>query len=135
VATALAVEITPCSPTQWWANYYPTVDTGQGRQVEVTTALHRHPLPTAARLQGPTRWLEVSTANPEDPVYAAYPVWGAHLAAGYAAALAVHEAETTLVMPGLDEADEPGPVAFLIPAGQLPEWVLTDFPEPAPEQE
>ena len=134
MATVLAVEITPCSLTQWWANYYPTVDTTWGRQVEVTTALHRHRLPTAARLQGPTRWLEVSTADPEGPVYAAYPVWGPHLAAGYAAALAVHEAETTLVPPAPDKADEPDPVAFLVPAGQLPEWVLTDHPEPAPGQ-
>lgn len=135
MSTVLAVEITPCSLAQWWANYYPTVDTAWGRQVEVTTALHRHLLPTAARLQGPTRWLEVSTADPKDPVYAAYPVWGTHLAAGYAAALAVHEAETTVVPPAPDDAEEPGPEAFLVPAGQLPEWVLTDFPTPAPGQE
>ena len=64
MATVLAIEITPSTPTQWSAHYYPTVETPAGRRVEITTPLHRQSLATAQCLEGPTRCLEVTTDDP-----------------------------------------------------------------------
>lgn len=127
MSPVLAIEITPCSPTRWTANYYPTADTADGRQVEVTTALHQQPLPAADRLQGPTRWMEASTADPSAPVYSAFPVWGVELAAGYAAALAAHGTEAIDEHSPRHDSEALRDAAILVHPEQLKEWLLTDL--------
>lgn len=99
MTTVLAIEVTPRTPTQWSATYYPTVPTFMGRRAEITTALHRQSLPIADRLESSTRWLETDTSDPSAACYADYPMWAPHLAAGYAAALAVHQAEAIACPP------------------------------------
>ena len=130
MATVLAIEITPSTPTQWSAHYYPTVETPAGRRVEITTPLHRQSLPTAQCLEGPTRWLEVTTDDPGADCYTGYPVWGPHLAAGYAAALTVLAAEAIACPPVIEDTEAMHEATVLVTPGQLSEWLLTDLNAP-----
>lgn len=92
---ALAVELHPHSRPQWVASYYPMVATPAGRWADVTWALHHHRMPTTSVPPERTRWLEVRSPDPDHPCYAGHRAWAARLAAGYAAALAVYDTETT----------------------------------------
>lgn len=123
----LAIEITPSAPTQWSANYYSAADTPSGRRVEITTVLHRQLLSPSAHLEGPTRWLMAATDDPADRCYSGYPRWGTELAAGYAAALAVHEAEAIACPRNFDSGKALRQATTAVVPGQLSEWLLTDL--------
>ncbi len=124
---ALAVELHPASPTQWVATYYPMVATPAGRWAEVTWDLHQHLMPTASTPREPARWLEARSPDPDHPCYAAHQGWAAELAVGYATALAVHDTETAEEPLSVQEAQLLREGTFLVPAGQLSEWVLDDL--------
>jgi hypothetical protein len=124
---ALAVELHPASPTRWVATYYPMVATPTGRWAEVTWELHQQLLPTSPDPLEPARWLEACSPDPGHPCYAGHRAWALHLAAGYAAAMAVHDAEATEEPFSAREAQLLPEGTFLIPAGQLSEWVLEDL--------
>ena len=127
VSGALAVELHPLTPTQWVATYYTMVATPVGRWAEVTWDLHQHPMPAASVPREPARWLEACSPDPDHPCYAGHREWAAELAAGYAAALAVHDSEAVKEPLSAQEAQLLGEDTFLVPAGQLSEWVLDDL--------
>jgi hypothetical protein len=123
----LAVELHPHSPTHWIAIYYPMVVTPAGRWADVTWTLHQHLVPVTADPRGPARWLEACSPDPDHPCYTGHPAGAIQLAAGYATARAVHEAETTEAPLPDQEARLLRDGTFVIPAGQLSEWVLEDL--------
>ena len=124
---ALAVELRPVSPTQWVATYYPMVETPAGRWAEVTWELHQHLMPDMTAPREPARWLDTRSPDPDHPCYAGHQGWAAPLAAGYATALAVHDTEATEVLLSAQETQLLGVDTFVVPAGQLSEWVLDDL--------
>lgn len=130
---ALAVELHPASPTRWVATYYPMVLTPAGRWAEVTWELHQHPLPISSAPLEPARWLDARSPDPDHPCYAGHREWALELAAGYAAAMAVHDAEATEGPLSAQKAPLLPEGAFVIPAGQLSEWVLDDLAEETAE--
>ncbi|MEX5235846.1 hypothetical protein [Kocuria arenosa] len=127
---ALAVELHPHSPTDWIATYYPMVATPAGRWADVTRTLHQHLMTTTAHLLEPARWLEAASPDPAHPCYAGHRGWAAQLAVGYAAALAVYDAEPSEPL-SLLEAQQLRAGTVVVPAGQLSEWVLDDLEEEA----
>ena len=124
---ALAVELHPVTPTQWVATYYPMVATPAGRWAEVTWDLHQHLMPATSVPREPARWLEACSPNPDHPCYAGHQVWATQLAAGYAVAQAVHDTEATEEPLSVQEAQLLREGTFVVPAGQLSEWVLDDL--------
>ena len=124
---ALAVELRPVSPTQWVATYYPMVETPAGRWAEVTWELHQHLMPDMTTPLEPARWLDARSPDPDRPCYAGHQGWAAPLAAGYATALAVHDTEATEAPLSAQETQLLGVDTFVVPAGQLSEWVLDDL--------
>lgn len=124
---ALAVELHSASPTQWIATYYPLVATPVGRWAEVTWDLHQHLIPITSASREPARWLEACSPDPEHPCYAGHQAWATELAAGYATALAVHDTEATKEPLSAQESQLLGEATFVVPAGQLSEWVLDDL--------
>lgn len=124
---ALALELQPHSPTQWIATYYPMVATPAGRWADVTWVLHQCLLPLTADPLEPTRWLEARSPHPGHPCYAGHRVWATELAAGYTAALAVHDAEAAEQSLSFQQAQQLQARAVVVPAGQLSEWVLNDL--------
>lgn len=133
VSGALAVELHPHSPTHWAATYYPMVETPAGRWAEVTWVLHQHLIPLAATPLEPAQWLEARSPNPRHPCYAGHQPWASQLAAGYAAALAVHDAEDNQEPLTHEEAQQLRDATIVVPAGQLSEWVLDDLQEETTE--
>ena len=125
---ALAVELHPASATQWVATYYPMV-TPAGRWAEVTWDLHQHLMPVASAPREPARWLEARSSDPGHPCYAGHQEWATELAAGYAAARAVHDTEVIEEPLSDQEAQLLREDTFVVPAGQLSEWVLDDLEE------
>lgn len=125
MATVLAIEMTPATPTQWAATYYPTVQTSMGRGAEVITALHQQSMPITYRLESSARWLEANTSDPSAACYAGYPVWAPYLAAGYAAALAVHKSQAIDRLPPVCDEELSEAMVWVSPA-QLSEWLLPD---------
>ncbi|MGQ1795795.1 hypothetical protein ACT4S5_01450 [Kocuria oceani] len=126
---ALAVELHPHSPAGWMATYYPMVETPAGRWAEVTWTLHQRLLPDPADVPGPARWLEVRSGDPTHPCYAQHRAWAGALAAGYAAALAAHDAEDLEQPLSAQDAERLREGTIVVPAGQLSEWVLDDLQE------
>ncbi|MEX5296564.1 hypothetical protein QYM41_14900 [Kocuria sp. CPCC 205268] len=124
---ALAVELHSVSPTRWVATYYPMVVTPAGRWAEVTWDLHQHLMPAMSTPLEPARWLEACSPDPDHPCYVGYQGWATELAAGYAAALAVHDTEAAEEPFSVREAQLLREGTFLVPAGQLSEWVLDDL--------
>ncbi|MEX5259687.1 hypothetical protein [Kocuria sp. CPCC 205263] len=125
---SLAVELHPASPTQWVATYYPMVVTPAGRRAEVTWDLHQHLMPAISTPREPARWLEACSPDPEHPCYAGHRGWATQLAVGYAAARAVHDTEATEApLSARETALLLGEDTFVVPAGQLSEWVLDDL--------
>ena len=124
---ALAVELHPVSPTQWVATYYPMVATPAGRWAEVTWDLHQHLMPALSTPPEPARWLEARSPDPDHPCYAGHQGWTPQLAAGYAAARAVHDTGDTEAPLSAQATQLLGEDTFLVPAGQLSEWVLDDL--------
>ena len=127
---ALAIELRPASPTQWVAIYYPMVETPAGRWAEVTWELHQHLMPAMTTPLEPARWLDARSPDPAHPCYAGHQAWAAQLAAGYATALAVRDTEATEATEAPLSAQETqllGVDTFVVPAGQLSEWVLDDL--------
>ncbi|MGX5357129.1 hypothetical protein [Kocuria sp. KH4] len=124
---ALAVELHPHSPTQWVATYYPMVHTPSGRWADVTWALHQRCMPPAPALVAPARWMEARSPDPDHACYAGHRAWSEALAAGYAAALTVLEAEATEEGSSLEDPDRLRQASVVVPAGQLAEWVLDDL--------
>lgn len=124
---ALAVELHPHSSTHWIATYYPMNETPAGRWAEVTWSLHQSLMPFSADLLDTARWLEVRSADPDHSCYARHPRWATRLAAGYAAAMAVYDAEAAEEPPSLHEVQRLQNVTLVVPAGQLSEWVLDDL--------
>lgn len=124
---ALAVELHRASPTHWVATYYPMVVTAAGRWAEVTWDLHQHLMPTTSVPPEPARWLEACSPNPDHPCYAGQQPWATQLAAGYATALASYNTEATKEPLSAQEAQLLRDGTFVIPAGQLSEWVLDDL--------
>ncbi|GAB2625723.1 hypothetical protein GCM10009696_34630 [Kocuria himachalensis] len=123
----LAVELHLASPTQWVATYYPMVVTPAGRWAEVTWDLHQHLMPATSALREPARWLEACSSDPGHPCYAGHRSWATQLAAGYATARAVHDTEATEGPFSDQEAQLLREDTFVVPAGQLSEWVLDDL--------
>ena len=124
---ALAIELRPASPTQWVATYYPMVETPAGRWAEVTWELHQHLMPAMTTPLEPARWLDARNPDPAHPCYAGHQGWAAQLAAGYATALAVRDTEATEAPLSAQETQLLGVDTFVVPAGQLSEWVLDDL--------
>jgi hypothetical protein len=124
---ALAIERQPHSPTQWIATYYPLVDTPAGRWADVTWVLHHRLIAVTADSQQPARWLDARSADPDHSCYTSHQEWRAPLAAGYAAALAVHEAEAIGSSLSPQAAQHLRHSTVVVPAGQLSEWVLDDL--------
>ncbi|MHC5560655.1 hypothetical protein [Kocuria sp. U4B] len=124
---ALAVELRPSSPTHWVAIYYPMVDTPAGRWADVTWELHQRLIAVPVDSRQPARWLDLRSPDPDHPGYAAHQAWAHQLAAGYTAALAVHQAEATEEPLPLQEAQRMRDTSVVVPAGQLSEWVLDDL--------
>ena len=124
---ALAVELHPVSPIRWVATYYPMVATAAGRWAEVTWDLHQHQMPAVTTPLEPARWLEACSPDADHPCYAGHRGWAAQLAAGYAAALAVHDTETAEGPFSAQDAQLLREDTFLVPAGQLSEWVVDDL--------
>ncbi|MEX5235829.1 hypothetical protein [Kocuria arenosa] len=124
---ALAVELHLASPTQWVATYYPMATTPAGRWAEVTWDLHQHLMPTTSAPLEPARWLEARSPDPDHPCYAGHQAWAAQLAAGYVIALAVHDTEASEAPLSAQEAQLLREDTFVVPAGQLSEWVLDDL--------
>ena len=124
---ALAVELYPASPTQWAATYYPMVVTPVGRWAEVTWDLYQHPMPAAPAPREPARWLEACSPDPDHPCYAGHQEWATELAAGYAAARAVHDTEVIEEPLSDQETQLLREDTLVVPAGQLSEWVLDDL--------
>ncbi|KLU10092.1 hypothetical protein [Kocuria sp. SM24M-10] len=127
---ALAIELRPASPTQWVATYYPMVETPAGRWAEVTWELHQHLMSAITTPLEPARWLDARSPDPAHPCYAGHQAWAAQLAAGYATALAVRDTEATEATEAPLSAQETqllGVDTFVVPAGQLSEWVLDDL--------
>lgn len=102
-------------------------ETPAGRWAEVTWPLHRLWIPLASDPLETAQWLEVRSADPEHPCYARHRTWATRLAAGYTAALAAYDAETTEKPLSLHEALQRRDVTVVVPAGQLSEWVLDDL--------
>lgn len=128
-ARALAVELHPHSPTHATATYYPMVTTPAGRWADVTWVLHERLMPATEDLDGSARWLEARSPDPHHPCYADHEAWSAPLAAGYAAALAVYDAEATEEFLSPLDAQQLRAGTIVVPAGQLCEWVLEDLEE------
>lgn len=124
---ALAVELHPHSPTHRTATYYPMVMTPAGRWADVTWALHECLMPATEDLDGSARWLEARSPDPHHPCYAGHRIWAGGLAAGYAAALAVYDAEATEEPLTSREAQRRRDDTVVVPVGQLSEWVLDDL--------
>ena len=123
----LAVELRPHSPTQWIATYYPMVDTPAGRWADVTWVLHQRVIAVTADSRQPARWLDARSAYPGHCCYTSHHTWREPLAAGYAAALAVYEAEAIESPLSPQAAQHIRDRAVVVPAGQLAEWVLDDL--------
>lgn len=123
----LAVELRPVSPTELIATYYPMVETPAGRWAEVTWELHQHLMPTMTTPLEPARWLEACSPDPDHPCYAGHQGWATQLAAGYAIARAVHDTEATEGPLSAQETQLLREGTFVVPAGQLSEWVLDDL--------
>ena len=124
---ALAVELHPVTPTQWVATYYPMVATPAGRWAEATWDLHQHLMPATSVPREPARWLEACSPNPDHPCYAGHQEWATELAAGYAAARAVHDTEVIEEPLSDQEAQLLREDTLVVSAGQLSEWVLDDL--------
>lgn len=124
---ALAVELRPHSPTHWIATYYPMVDTPAGRWADVTWELHQRPIPTSEGAPESVRWLDLRSPDPGHRGYTAHRAWASELAAGYAVALAIYEAEDIEEPLSPQQAQQLRADTVLIPAGQLSEWVLDDL--------
>jgi hypothetical protein len=124
---ALAVEFRPHSPTHWIATYYPMVDTPAGRWADVTWELHQRLIPTSEEAPESVRWLDLRSPSLDHPGYAAHRAWARELATGYAAALAIYEAEATEEPLAPQEVQRLRASTIMIPAGQLSEWVLDDL--------
>lgn len=127
----LAVELHPASPTRWVATYYPMVATAAGRWAEVTWDLRQHLLPTSSAPLEPARWLEACSSDPDHPRDAGHREWAPRLAAGYAAARAVHDTEVTEGPLSDQEAQLLREDTFVVPAGQLSERVIDDLKDEA----
>jgi hypothetical protein len=130
---ALALEIHPRSPTHWVATYYPMVHTPAGRWADVTWELHQCLLPVTDVPREPARWLEVRSPDADHPCFAGHRAWSTRLAAGYAAALAVYDAEATEETLTSQEAQQLRDGTVVVPLGQLSEWVLDDLDEQTSE--
>ncbi|MEX5258112.1 hypothetical protein [Kocuria arenosa] len=124
---ALAIEFHPHSPTQWIATYYPMVDTPAGRWADVTWVLHQRLIAVTADSRQPARWLDARSADPRDSCYTSHQTWREPLAAGYAAGMAVYEAEAIESPLSPQAAQHIRDSAVVVPAGQLAEWVLDDL--------
>lgn len=127
VSGALALELRPHSPTHWVATYYPLVATPAGCWADVTWVLHQCVMASTDELPGPARWLQVGSCDPDDPCYADHRAWRAQLAAGYATARAVHNAEPIEEPSSPREAQQIRDTTVVVPVGQLSEWVLDDL--------
>ncbi|STX05717.1 hypothetical protein [Kocuria rosea] len=131
---ALALELHLTAPDQWVATYYPMVGTPAGRWAEVTWVLHECPMPVTPDLVKAARWLEARSSDPDHPCYAGHRGWATQLAAGYTAALATYTAETSEATEAHLSAQETQRLqdsTFVVPAGQLSEWVLDDLKDEA----
>ncbi len=124
---ALAIELQPHSPTQWIATYYPLAVTPADRWAEVTWVLHQRLILITPGPSEPARWLDARSPDPSDACYANHRSWSAPLAAGYAEALAVHEAEATEEPLSSEGAQQLRDDTVVVPAGQLSKWVLDDL--------
>ena len=125
---ALAVELASHSPTRWIATYYPMVDTPAGRWADVTWILHQRLIPTPISVpREPARWLDLRSPDSDHPGYAGHQAWSEALADGYVTALAVYIAEAAEEPLPPQEAQELRVGTFVVPAGQLSEWVLDDL--------
>lgn len=124
---ALAVELHRHAPTRWTATYYPMVETPAGRWADVTWVLHRCALPASDEPPEPARWLEARSPVPGHPCYAQHRAWSEALAAGYAAAQAVHGARDVEEPLSARDAQRLRENTVVIPAGQLSEWLLDDL--------
>ena len=109
---ALAVELHPRSPTHW---------------ADVTWTLHQRQLLTAPDPLESARWLEACSPDPDHPCYAGHQEWATELAAGYAAARAVHDTEVIEEPLSDQETQLLREDTLVVPAGQLSEWVLDDL--------
>lgn len=127
------VELQPHSSTQWIATYYPLVETTAGRWAEVTWMLHQRLMPIAPDSRQPARWLDARSPDPGHPCYANHQGGDGPLAAGYAAALAVYDAEAIEELSTLQDPRQLRDATVLIPAGQLSEWVLDDVEDETTE--
>src|SRR3712207_2487831 len=126
-SAALAVELRPHSPPYWIAPSYPRGVTPAGRWADVTWTLHQCLVPVPDDVRQPARWLDLRSPDPDHPGYAGHRPWAAQLAAGYTAARAVHDAETTEDSLPPVEAQRLRAGTVVVPAGQLAEWVLDDL--------
>lgn len=127
--STFALEIHPHSSTHWVATYYLMVVTPVGHWADVTWELHRCMIPVADDAWEPVRWLEVRSPEADHPCYAGHRAWATQLAAGYAAALAVYDAEGTEKSLSLREAQHLRSATVVVPVGQLSEWLLDDLEE------
>ncbi|MEX5257677.1 hypothetical protein [Kocuria arenosa] len=130
---ALAIELQPHSPAQWIGTYYPLVETTAGRWAKVTWVLHQRLIPIGPDCQEPARWLDARSPDPGHPCYAHHRGWSGPLAAGYATALAVYDTEATEELSTLQDPQQLREATVVIPAGQLPEWVLDDLKDETTE--
>jgi hypothetical protein len=124
---ALAIELQPHSPIQWIATYYPMVDTPAGRWADVIWVLHQHLIPVTTGSREPARWLDARSADSGHSCYTSHQAWREPLAAGYAAALALYEAEAIENALSPQVAQHIRDSAVVAPAGHLSEWVLDDL--------
>lgn len=127
---AIAVELSPHSPTHWVATFYPLVSTPAGRWADVTWVLHQCLLPPAPYPLTSARWLEVCSDDPSHPCYADHRAWDGALAAGYATARVVHTIGTAGgagVELSPQEARQLRQATVVVPPEQLTEWLLDDL--------
>jgi hypothetical protein len=103
------------------------VATPAGRWADVTWTLHQHELPTAADPLESAGWLEATSPDPDHPCYAGHPGWATQLAAGYATARVVYDTEAAEEPLSAQEARLLQTGTFVVPAGQLSDWVLEDL--------
>ena len=85
------------------------------------------PIGAAVPPQEPARWLEACSPDPDHPCYAGHQGWATEVAAGYATALAVHDTEATKELLWAQDVPLLREGTFVVPAGQLSEWVLDDL--------
>ena len=103
------------------------VDTPAGRWADVTWVLHQRLIVVTADSRQPARWLDARSADSGHCCYTSHQAWSEPLAAGYAAALAVYEAEAIESSLSPQAAQHIRDSAVVVPAGQLSEWVLDDL--------